>query len=76
MHLLQIPPELLADGIVGDGVHEDDVPGDVHVLGEVAPHAVRDHGAGHGVALLQHHRNMDNVVTERLVVDPLCNNIR
>ena len=76
MHLLQIPPELLADGIVGDGLHEHDVPGDVHVLGQVAPHAVRDHGAGHGVALLQHHRNMDNVVTERLVVDTLCNNIR
>ena len=76
MHLLQIPPELLADGIVRDGLHEDDISGDVHVLGEAALHALRDHGAGHGVAFLQHHRNMDNIVTERLVVDTLCNKIR
>ena len=76
MHLLQIPPELLADGIVRDGLHEDDISGDVHVLGEAALHALRDHGAGHGVAFLQHHRSMDNIVTERLVVDTLCNKIR
>ena len=76
MHLLQIPPELLADGIVRDCLHEDDISGDVHVLGEAALHALRDHGAGHGVAFLQHHRSMDNIVTERLVVDTLCNKIR
>ena len=76
MHLLQIPPELLADGIVRDCLHEDDISGDVHVLGEAALHALRDHVAGHGVAFLQHHRNMDNIVTERLVVDTLCNKIR
>ena len=76
MHLLQIPPELLADGIVRDRLHEDDISGDVHVLGEAALHALRDHVAGHGVAFLQHHRNMDNIVTERLVVDTLCNKIR
>ena len=76
MHLLQIPPELLADGIVRDCLHEDDISGDVHVLGEAALHALRDHGAGHGVAFLQHHSNMDNIVTERLVVDTLCNKIR
>ena len=73
MHLLQIPPELLADGIVRDCLHEDDISGDVHVLREAALHALRDHGAGHGVTFLQHHRNMDNIVTERLVVDTLCN---
>ena len=43
--------ELLPDGVVGDGVQEDDVPGDGHVRRQVVPHVLHHRFPGHAGSL-------------------------
>ena len=43
--------ELLPDGVVGDGVQEDDVPGDGHVRRQVVPHVLHHRLPGHAGSL-------------------------
>ena len=43
--------ELLADGVVGDGVQEEDVPGDGHVRRQVVLHVLHHRLAAHAGAL-------------------------
>ena len=43
--------ELLPDGVMGDGVQEDDVPGDGHVRRQVVLHVLHHRRLGHAGSL-------------------------
>ena len=48
--------ELLADGVVGDGVQEEDVPSDGHVRRQVVLHVLHHSLAAHTCALRMNQR--------------------
>ena len=66
--LLENPSELLSLRIVGDGVHEKDIPIDVHVAREVVLDMGDDGLLGDPRPGPRHHRRVDQVITKLSVV--------
>ena len=90
MFNLKCSSELFPDGVVGDGVQEDDVPGDGHVRRQVVLHVFHHCLPGHAgplrtgcteetwqleLYLGQHHSCVDDVITDGFVVLALNNDI-
>ena len=69
--LFENPSELLSLGIVGNGVHEEDVSGDVHVAGEIVPHMGHDGLLGDPRSSPHHHSRVYKVITKLSVIRTL-----
>ena len=64
--LFENPSELLSLGIVGNGVHEEDVSVDVHVAGQIVPDMGGDGLLGDPRPWPGHHRRVDQVIRTRV----------
>ena len=71
MLLFENPSELLSLGIMGNGVHEEDVTGDVHVAGEIVPHMGHDGLLGDPCPGPLHHSRVYKVITKLSVIRTL-----
>ena len=69
--LFKNPSELLSLGIVGNGVHEEDVSVDVHVAGQIVPDIGSDGLLGDPRPWPGHHRRVDQVITQLCVIRTL-----